>query len=448
MPQWIREGRPTVHFAPRKGWINDPNGLVHDGKRYHLFAQHNPDDNVWGPMHWLHAVSDDLLHWRELGIALYPDDLGTMFSGSAVIDCDNTAGFGPGAMVAMFTQHGAQQTQGIAYSLDGVHFTVYPGNPVITNPGIPDFRDPKVFWHTPTQSWRLVLAAGKCLEFYASEDLKQWRKTGEFGEREKGEAGVYECPDLFALPTPDGGEKWVLLCSIGAPPQDGGERIHYFIGEYDGDTFRQTEHMGQMLRLEAGKDNYAGVTFNGTGERLFLGWAALPLYAGKVPADPYRGCFTLPRKLALAQTTEGFRVTAEPVLPALRFAPLDAAGSLPASSYALRIRAQGAFAVELANPMGDVFRFGLDEAGDFFTDRSRSGVSDFEPLFASPQYACLRSKRLTEGPVDMTLVMDHTLSELYADQGMYAHSALLFPRVPYDTVRCDGAVTVQCASIE
>ena len=172
MGKWIRDTRPALHFAPRNGWINDPNGLVYDKKQYHLFAQHNPDDIVWGPMHWLHAVSDDLLHWRELGIALYPDALGTMFSGSAVIDHGNAAGFGQGAMVALFTQHGERECQSVAYSLDGKHFLLYARNPVIENPGIPDFRDPKVFWYEKGQCYVMALAAGDCIEFYRSFDLK------------------------------------------------------------------------------------------------------------------------------------------------------------------------------------------------------------------------------------------------------------------------------------
>lgn len=445
MSNWIFEGRPHIHFAPKQGWTNDPNGLIFDGKSYHLFAQHNPHDNVWGPMHWLHAVSDDMLHWKELGIALYPDALGTMFSGSAVIDHKNTAGFGEGATIAMFTQHGERQSQSIAYSPDGEHFTVYEGNPVIQNPGIRDFRDPKVFWYEPNRSWRMVLAAGKCLEFYRSDDLKNWQKTGEFGEREKGDKGVYECPDLFALPGQDGQEIWVLLASIGAPPSDGGERTHYFLGEYDGEVFRQTEVMGQMLRLDAGPDNYAGVTYNGTAERLFMGWAAIPLYAGKVPAGPFRGCMTLPRTLSLTMTNAGLRLTTTPALPALHFQPMFKEDTLPDSAYVLRLKAQEAFEVQLCNQNGDSFRFGVDAAGHIFTDRTHAGASNFEPLFATPQYSVRSVPRLLDGPVEMTLVMDYTLAEIFADQGTYVHTSLLFPKVPYTLMRIQGMVDIQIA---
>ena len=420
MMNWIQKGRPDFHFAPKNGWINDPNGLIYDGEKYHLFAQHNPADTVWGPMHWLHATSRDLLHFEESGIALYPCDLGMMFSGCAVIDSANTAGFGKDAMVLIFTLHGETETQGLAYSSDGIHFSLYKDNPVIKNPGSPDFRDPKVFWHTADAEWKLVLAAGSSLQFYASKDLKNWQKTGEFGAAEKGPNGVYECPDLFSLKTPDGDEKWVLLASIGAPPDKGGERIQYFIGDYDGKIFRRTE---EMCRLEAGKDNYAGATFSGTNDRLFLGWAALPLYAGKVPCGSYRGCFTLPRKLSLIQTNVGLRLSAEPVFP---------------DGKALKIKAYGAFEVSLSNSQGDDFTFGLSEDNFFYTDRTKAGASDFDELFAAPSYGITKTPRLMSGPFEMTLIIDHTLAEIFADQGTYVNTTLLFPTVPYTTLSIRG----------
>lgn len=447
MTAWIQEGRPSIHFAPQRGWINDPNGLVYDGTRYHLFAQHNPADTVWGPMHWLHAVSCDLLSWRELGIALYPNALGTMFSGSAVIDAQNTAGFGPGAMVAMFTQDGRTQTQGLAYSLDGERFTVYSDNPVIPNPGIRDFRDPKVFWHAQTRSWRMVLAAGQCMEFYRSDDLIKWHKTGEFGAKEKGEAGIYECPDLIALPAPGGQDLWVLMASIGARPQDGGERVQYFLGEYDGETFRQTEAIGRTLRVDAGPDHYAATTYSGTAERVLMGWAAAPVYAGKVPAGGYRGCLTLPRTLRLAQTQDGPRLASAPVLPPLCPRPLNHEGTLPTGAYVLRIRATGAFELGLCNGEGDAFTVGLDASGRIVTDRTGSGLSNFSEWFASRHYSVTQTPRLLSGPLEMTLIIDHTLMELFADEGTYAQTSLLFPRTPYSHLRMHGAVEVLCASV-
>lgn len=431
---WIARRRPSLRFAPQAGWINDPNGLIFDGKRYHLFAQHNPDATVWGPMHWLHAVSEDLTHWEELGIALYPDPLGTMFSGSAVIDHHNTAGFGAGAMVLMFTQHGDAQTQGIAHSLDGERFTVYPGNPVIENPGIPDFRDPKVFWDALRNHWAMALAAGDCIEFYASADLMNWRKTGEFGKTENRLSGVFECPDLFPLAAPDGREVWVLLVSMGASPEQGGCRIQYFLGDYDGNAFAQTEAVGQVLMLDRGFDDYAGVTFSGTEDRLFLGWAANAMYAGNVPAGAFRGSFTLPRKLFLMNTRDGTRLGAQPVLPALPNRP-RAEGA-----YEICLRASGAFALTLANDQGDALRIGLDDQDNIYMDRTNAGDAAFHEWFGKPLYSVTRAPRLLDGTLEMRVVVDHTLVEVYAEDGAYVASALVFPKAPYDHMELRGAV--------
>lgn len=447
MQQNISPKRPAWRFAPQAGWINDPNGLVYDGRHYHLFAQHNPNETIWGPMHWLHAVSDDLLHWREQGIVLYPNDLGSIFSGSAVVDVHNTAGFGAGAVVALFTQHGATECQSLAYMLDGEHFTLYEGNPVIANPGCPDFRDPKVFWHASTQDWRMVLAAGDCLEFYASADLRQWRKTGEFGRTQKGSEGVYECPDLFPLVAPNGDTAWVLLASIGAPPEAGGCRMHYFIGTYDGTCFCETETAAGLRRVDAGADDYAGVTFSGTEERFYLGWAANPHYAGRVPAVAYRGSFTLPRKLRLAQTEAGLCLAAEPVLPTLRDVDLGAGGAVPSGVWVLKLLAMGEFEVRLSNRLGEVLRFGCDEAG-LFADRTQAGQRDFDDWFGRAPYAVSHTPRRLSGPVEMLLVWDGLLAEVYADQGTYVQTMLAYPGMSYDRLEVQGAVRAQLAVAE
>ncbi|MBL0083657.1 MAG: glycoside hydrolase family 32 protein [Saprospiraceae bacterium] len=194
--------RPAYHFTPDSMWMNDPNGLVYTDGIYHLFYQFYPDSNVWGPMHWGHATSTDLVSWEHQPIALYPDSLGYIFSGSAVVDTGNTAGFGKNAMVAMFTHHNDKmemagsnvfQYQSLAYSTDGGKtFTKYAGNPVVKNPGIRDFRDPKVSWYAPGQHWVMVLAAYDRAKFYTSADLKNWTESGEFGL--PGDERLWECP--------------------------------------------------------------------------------------------------------------------------------------------------------------------------------------------------------------------------------------------------------------
>jgi fructan beta-fructosidase len=447
MSDWICDGRPRLHFAPKSGWINDPNGLYYDGKQYHLFAQHNPNDTVWGPMHWLHAVSDDLCHWKELGIVLYPNDLGTIFSGSTVIDVNNTAGFGQGAVIAMYTQDGKTQCQSIAYSLDGMHFEPYERNPVIANPGISDFRDPKVFWYENGKCWAMVLAAKDCIEFYRSKDMRTWEKTGSFGKCENRYGQVYECPDLFPLIAPDGRKIWVLLVSMAAPPEDGGGRMQYYLGEYDGETFHRMEEQKQALMVDTGFDNYAGVTYNGTAERIYMGWAASPVYAGNVPAGAYRGCMTLPRRLSLMSTEEGLRLAAEPMLEGKSAVAIQDGDTLPGGAFELNVTAEGPFEIRLENRIGEYVRFGLDEDNCIFTDRTNSGAMGFDASFGKALYSTTCTPRLMKGPIHMRVVMDHTLAEFYADDGVYVNTTLLFPSARYSNVSIQGNVAAHAARL-
>ena len=241
--------RPQFHFSPKAHWMNDPNGMVYYKGVYHLFFQYFPDSMVWGPMHWGHAVSTDLVHWEEEPIALYPDSLGYIFSGSAVVDTNNTSGFGrPGVapLIAIYTQHdpvGARlnrndfQNQSIAYSLDnGKTWVKYEHNPVLRNPGIADFRDPKVFWDTRVSRWIMVLAVKDHVEFYASGTLKSWSKVGEFGKDMGAHGGVWECPDLFPMHDADGRTFWVLIVNINPGGPNGGSATQYFLGDFDGKT--------------------------------------------------------------------------------------------------------------------------------------------------------------------------------------------------------------------
>lgn len=222
-PPVIYDYRPAVHFTAPKNWINDPNGMVYINGKYHLFYQHYPSAPHWGPMYWGHAVSKDLLHWEHLPIALYPDELGCIFSGSCVYDWENLSGLGSKEtppLLAIFTHHSMDgkntEHQGLAYSTDYEHFEKYYGNPIIPNPGQKDFRDPKVFWNPVRNCYSLVLAAGDHVEFYATRNFKEWTKTGEFKAGEHGHGGICECPDCFPLPTEDG-EQWVLTISMILP---------------------------------------------------------------------------------------------------------------------------------------------------------------------------------------------------------------------------------------
>ena len=253
--------RPQFHFTPEANWMNDPNGMVFYEGEYHLFYQYYPEGNTWGPMHWGHAVSEDLMHWEHLPIALYPDEHGLIFSGSAVVDWKNTSGFGEGdkpPLVAIFSYHDMAkeqagleddfQTQGIAYSNDkGRTWTKYEGNPVIDNPGIRDFRDPKVIWYEDTKSWIMVVAALDHLMIYGSKDLKSWSVLSKFGKNIGSHDGVWECPDLFPLKDENGKEHWVILQNMNPGNPNGGSGLQYFIGDFDGTEFTINEDFMKLL---------------------------------------------------------------------------------------------------------------------------------------------------------------------------------------------------------
>ena len=257
--------RPQFHFTPSSAWMNDPNGMVYHNGEYHLFYQHNPDSTVWGPMHWGHAVSTDMVHWEHLPIGLYPDSLGTIFSGSAVVDVKNTSGLGTAdnpPMVAIFTYHSEEkaragrkdfQTQGIAFSVNnGRSWTKYEGNPVLPNPGFPDFRDPKVMWYEKDRKWVMTLAVQDHISFYSSPDLKNWKHESDFGQKVGAHGGVWECPDLFEVAVEGSNDKkWVLLVSINPGGPNGGSATQYFVGKFDGKNFILDQQFQQQLLKEA-----------------------------------------------------------------------------------------------------------------------------------------------------------------------------------------------------
>lgn len=246
VPPATPQYRPAYHFTPAAHWMNDPNGMVYYQGTYHLFFQYYPDGMVWGPMHWGHATSPDLVSWKEQPIALYPDKLGMIFSGSAVVDVNNTAGFGKNAMVAIFTHHNSEEEkkgqnkheyQSLAYSLDaGKTWKKYEGNPVLPNPGIADFRDPKVSWYEAGKKWVMTLATKDRITFYSSSNLKNWTKESEFGEKLGAHGGVWECPDLFPM-TLNGKTHWVLIVNLNPGGPNGGSGTQYFVGNFDGKYF-------------------------------------------------------------------------------------------------------------------------------------------------------------------------------------------------------------------
>lgn len=449
----IRDFRPQLHFTPMTGWINDPNGLVYAHGKYHLFAQYYPEPH-WGPMHWYHAVSTDLIHWQHLPIALEPDELGFIFSGSAVYDLGNTSGFGKegkAPIVAMYTSHKmlphsdslGQEQQCIAYSLDGVHFAKFEGNPVIANHSLPDFRDPKIFRNPVRDCWGMVLAAGDHVEFYASKDLKCWEKTGEFGPEGNWSEGVWECPDLFPLSI-DGREVWVLFVSMGPNEANHGARTQYFTGSFDGDRFICDGRFHKPEFVDAGFDNYAGVTYWGTPERLFVGWALNNVYAGDTPTGEYCCQMTLPRTVSLKDTPKGGLRLAWSPRDEAAFGPSEPwGGSLPGEVFKLTVTGSGAATVTLSNNSGQAFRFGVDGENQVFVDRGEGGARSFNSSFARDWYSAIAEPRFYEGDWEIQFIFDHSVSEMYIDGGTRVFTSVVYPDAPYQQLSVAGNAQVR-----
>lgn len=460
--------RPQFHFSPPQMWMNDPNGMVYFNGEYHLFYQHFPDSTVWGPMHWGHAVSKDLIHWEHLPIALYPDSLGHIFSGSAVYDKNNTSGFGTKdnpPLVAIFTNHLMEaekegridyQTQGVAFSTDnGRTWKKYENNPVLSNPGIKDFRDPKVFWHEETKRWIMILAVSDHMELFGSDDLKDWNKLSEFGRNSGAHGGVWECPDLFPLAV-DGQKhnKWVMLVSINPGGLYGGSATQYFIGDFDGKTFKNDNPEEKILWLDYGKDNYAGVTWSNVpdGRRIFMGWMSNWQYADVVPTDKWRSAMTLPRTLHLVESADGLRVASWPVqeLENIRgevyeFPEQLIEGKKEITDLSFDVKTseiileyefeEGVenFGVSLFNLKDQRIIIGFDVAkNSFYVDRRQSGKDDFSKEFSGIHYA---PRMKNNKKVKLHLIVDVASVEVFADDGTAVLTDIFFPHEDYSRLQ-------------
>lgn len=457
--------RPQIHFSPKQKWTNDPNGMVYHNGIWHLFFQYYPDSTVWGPMHWGHATSKDLVHWQEQPIALYPDSLGYIFSGSAVVDKNNTSGLGKNGqapLVAIFTHHDPKgekegrnnfQNQSIAYSLDnGKTWTKYAGNPVLKNPGITDFRDPKVMWYEQQHKWIMTLATKDRITFYSSPDLKSWTKESEFGSEAGAHGGVWECPDLFTLD--DNGKKvWVLIVNLNPGGPNGGSATQYFIGDFDGNKFIPLHTDTRWL--DYGPDEYAGITWSNTGNRkIFLGWMSNWLYANVVPTKTWRNAMTIPRELKLKHVGKEIFITQQPVaeLNNIQSKPVvlqnvkvnnsfDLAAevgkiALPARLELSLVQANN-FSVILSNNAGEQVVIGYDnQKKEYFIDRTKSGNISFQKDFAGKHVA----PRISDsGNINCSLIIDVSSVELFADDGLTGMTEVFFPTSPFNNIRIESA---------
>lgn len=462
--EYAEPHRLQFHFSPQHGWMNDPNGLVYYDGNYHLFYQYYPDSTVWGPMHWGHATSTDLVHWQHQPIALYPDSLGYIFSGSAVIDTDNTSGFARGSektMVAIFTYHDIKkeragrldrESQAIAFSNDqGKTWTKYAGNPVIRSKGDRDFRDPKVLWHEETKHWILPLAVGDHLEIFSSPNLKEWVKESEFGKNEGAHGGTWECPDLFPLRTPDGKTKWVLIQNIDRGAISGGSGTQYFIGAFDGKNFTNDNKPDSILWLDYGPDNYAGVTWFGApnNRRIFIGWMSnWDDYATKVPTSTWRSAMTVPRELKLLSTPSGLRLGQQPVeeLKVLNQNKTEVVAQNITDS--LVISTQGiqkeitlefdlhkssaqSFGFVIANDLHEKVIVGFDKKNnEFFIDRTASGNTSFSKKFAKKHVA----PYVSGNTLKIQALIDNSSIEVFLDDGKLAMTEIFFPTKDFSKI--------------
>ena len=447
--------RPVYHHTPVYGWMNDPNGMFYKDGVYHLYFQYNPYGSMWGNMTWGHSTSTDLTHWTYEGTAIVPDAWGAIFSGSCVVDKDNTAGFGKGAVVAFYTSAkstpwGDIQSQSMAYSLDnGKTFIKYEHNPILTSTER-DFRDPKVFWYAPGKHWVMMLAVGQEMQIYSSGNLKEWKKESSFGAMQGAHGGVWECPDLVEVAVEGSKDKkWVLICNLNPGGPFGGSAAQYFVGSFDGKKF-VNESPTQTKWLDWGKDNYATVTWSNApaGRCIALGWMSNWQYANNVPTTQYRSANTLARDLTLYRAGGELYLKSKPS-PEIKKAraeekkisTFEVKGNYEVAS--LLADNKGAYEIEMTieNKGTSKIDFSLmNEKGEkvamyydvvrkqFVMDRSASGIVGFSRDFPAVTVAPVRNT----DQIHLRLFIDRSSVEAFGEEGEYVMTNLVFPAEPYN----------------
>lgn len=461
--------RPAFHYTAERNWLNDPNGLVYLNGTYHLFYQHNPFGPDWGNMSWGHATSPDLVHWKEQPVAIPCDEQEAVFSGSAVFDEHNTSGFGTAAnpaLVAVYTSaysdlspRAGRQAQSLAYSLDeGLTWTKYSGNPVLDRASA-DFRDPKVFWYDGGAGsyWVMVAveAAQRQVVLYKSGNLRDWEYLSTFGPA-NATGGVWECPDLFELPVDGNPEetRWVLIVNINPGGIAGGSAGQYFLGTFDGVTFRSESTVTEGLQqdnsrmrdygwLDWGRDYYAAVSFSNVpgGRRIMIGWMNNWDYARQTPTGAWRSAMSLPREVFLtrtngrivlrqaavdpfdAQVSGTVSLGPQPLAPGVLQLPVAAEAARidlelepgPAASVGVMLRSGGGAAT--------VIRYDASE-GLLKLDRRRSGHVDFHQSFPSVETVAVP---LQDGRLRLQVFLDRCSVEVFAQDGVATMTDLVFP---------------------
>lgn len=452
--------RPAYHHTPHYGWMNDPNGMFYKDGRWHLYYQWNPYGSKWQNMTWGHSSSADLVRWEHHPAAIEANGLGTVFSGSSVVDSANTAGFGRDAVVALYTSADVNQTQSLAHSSDGgMTFEIYPGNPVLTLES--EARDPNMFWDADNGRWVMSLAHALDHEmlFFTSPDLKEWTLQGSFGKGIGAQDGVWECPDLFRLKVDGSGEeKWVLVCNINPGGPFGGSATQYFTGDFDGKTFiADTDAEGVIPTkwMDYGKDHYATVSWSDAPDnrRVLIGWMSNWQYAGEVPTMQYRSANTLPREAGLFRAPDGqLYLSSSPVaeLAALRDKPSVSVRNKPAGGNGRNFplpdsnggaceilldidsRKAGSVDITISNNDGESVILSYDaKAHKLSFDRRRSGLTDFSQDFPTVTTAPTFE---TDGKLSLRIFIDRSSIEVFGNGGKTVMTNLVFPTVPYSSV--------------
>ena len=423
--------RSIYHHTPVYGWMNDPNGMFYKDGVWHLYYQYNPYGSQWENMTWAHSTSTDLIHWKNHGEVIQPDALGTIFSGSSVVDKENTAGFGKDAVVAFYTSAGAAQTQSIAYSTDnGETFKKYVNNPILTS-DVPDFRDPNVFWNEEVKQWNLILAAGQQMNIYSSKNLKDWKFESSFGEGYGNHGGVWECPDLLKM-----GDKWVLICNINPGGPFGGSATQYFVGSFDGHKFTCESKPEVTKWMDYGKDHYATVSFSNApdGRIVVLPWMSNWQYANQVPTQQFRSANGLPRDLGLYSYNGEDYVSVKPSPEVFAAFEKKPSGRLQPAAYIEVTNIKSNASIVLSNDKGERVTMVYDgKNATFSMDRTESGVTDFHSDFKAKTVAP------TNGVIkSMQIFIDRCSIEAFDTEGKVAMTNLVFPSKPYDKIIVKG----------
>jgi len=423
--------RSIYHHTPVYGWMNDPNGMFYKDGVWHLYYQYNPYGSQWENMTWAHSTSTDLIHWKNHGEVIQPDALGTIFSGSSVVDKENTAGFGKDAVVAFYTSAGAAQTQSIAYSTDnGETFKKYVNNPILTS-DVPDFRDPNVFWNEEVKQWNLILAVGQQMNIYSSKNLKDWKYESSFGEGYGNHGGVWECPDLLKM-----GDKWVLICNINPGGPFGGSATQYFVGSFDGHKFTCESKPEVTKWMDYGKDHYATVSFSNApdGRIVVLPWMSNWQYANQVPTQQFRSANGLPRDLGLYSYNGEDYVSVKPSPEVFAAFEKKPSGHLQPAAYIEVTNIKSNASIVLSNDKGERVTMVYDgKNATFSMDRTESGVTDFHSDFKAKTVAP------TNGVIkSMQIFIDRCSIEAFDTEGKVAMTNLVFPSKPYDKIIVKG----------